>query len=1156
VTFTIASAETATDARQDAPPPEIPGYELVAELGRGGMGVVYHARQTRLNREVALKMILAGEFAAADVRLRFLAEAEVVAKLQHPNIVQLYEFNVFNGVPYFSLEYVGGGALDKKLAKQPLPPGEAAALIETLARAIHYAHERGVVHRDLKPGNILLQNCPASSVSEAGSSSGAHPSHRSLHGGSSFGTLSCVVRGTPFVPKVTDFGLAKCGAEGTGLTVTGAVMGTPSYMAPEQAGGRSRDVGPAADTYSLGAILYECLTGRPPFQSATPFDTVMQVVHEEPVPPKRLQSKVDRDLETICLKCLQKEAGKRYATTLELADDLARYLNGEAIRARPVGPIERTIRWARRRPAAAALIAVLVVAATVIGVGGWVTSAQLGAALKDAREQREQAVANAAEAERLRRAAEGNADEAARQQKVAEQNAAEANKQRQAVAGNLTKRFETVDDILFNMDGRLANMSGGGPAMLRREFLDEIRKFSDRLLKDSPDDPQVIRQSARVYRSIGDLSRRGDPREADTAYDKALRLTRRLAAISPDKPEYKNDLAQTSYSRALALGSSRRFQPALEVWGETVQLFDDLATSKTGDAASGDRSAAVRAARAVYFRADVLEEMKRVPDAVAGFRDALTRQEKLVAADPKDDDVLEDLGFTAFSLAGAVETADQDLAAELLRKALAWHKEAARLAPQRSHTANVRNAYDDLYTFCQRHRRAADLAAVADEYQANPVDRRYADYNAGCYYALAAKVAADSARADEYAAKAVSLLDAAAENAFTFEDRVHLLKDADLDGLRDRADYKALVAKLDRRFPGRPVTPAELLASLRQEFDGYLARYDQLRSSAVTLAERRRAQRSRPDFPAVGDKVLKLAAESKDSAAAMDALTWVLETGAGLQRPTPAEEKLIDRGLAMLDGYLFKPEFANACRVLGANPSPGGDKLLAKAAGSHADRDVRGLAAFALGLSFAAQAEGAKPGSALQGRLSRQAEDQFEKVVKGFGPVFYLNSTLGAEAKRKLYEVRSLSIGRLAREIEGETLDGKRMTLSGQKGKVTLVFFWANWCGFCRQLYPSTRDWAEKYKARQFAVVGVNCDDDPAAARRAVDREKLTWPSWWDGGPSGGRISEQWQVNGFPNLYLIDAAGVIRKKWQEKPDTEDVQDAIEVLLKEAERGRK
>jgi WD40 repeat protein len=300
----------------------IPGHEILGELGRGGMGVVYKARQTHLNRVVAVKVVLAGGHASADELARFRAEAEAVARMQHPNIVQIFETGQQDGLPYFTLEYVDGGSLAHKLDGTPLPPAEAAELVETLARAVHYAHTNGVVHRDLKPANVLLAQ-----------------------------------DGTP---KITDFGLAKK-VEGGGVTRSGAIMGTPSYMAPEQAGGQTKQIGPATDLYALGAILYECLTGRPPFKAATDLDTILQVISDDPVPPTQLQSKTPRDLETICLKCLRKEPEKRYATAHGLADDLQRFLNNEPITARPVGRVERGLKWVRRQPALAAMIAATVV---------------------------------------------------------------------------------------------------------------------------------------------------------------------------------------------------------------------------------------------------------------------------------------------------------------------------------------------------------------------------------------------------------------------------------------------------------------------------------------------------------------------------------------------------------------------------------------------------------------------------------------------------------------------------------------------------------------------------------------------------------------------------------------------------------------------------
>jgi serine/threonine-protein kinase len=321
-----------------APPlaalPHVPGYEVQAVLGRGGMGVVYKAWHQRLRRTVALKMLLAGPYSRPEELERFLREAETVAGLQHANIVHVHEAGEVDGVPYFTMEFVEGGSLAQKRAGTPQPARPAAALVASVAEAVHSAHQRGIVHRDLKPGNILL-----------------------------------AADGTP---KLSDFGLARRLEAATGLTQSGAAVGTPGYMAPEQAEGKARDVGPAADIYALGAIFYELLTGRPPFCGETATETLRQVVSQDPVPPSRLNAAVPRDAETICLKCLQKDRQRRYPSAAALADDLHRFGRNEPIVARPIGPLERARRWTQRHKAAAALVATAVaLLALTIGGGAW-----------------------------------------------------------------------------------------------------------------------------------------------------------------------------------------------------------------------------------------------------------------------------------------------------------------------------------------------------------------------------------------------------------------------------------------------------------------------------------------------------------------------------------------------------------------------------------------------------------------------------------------------------------------------------------------------------------------------------------------------------------------------------------------------------------------
>jgi serine/threonine protein kinase/WD40 repeat protein len=334
--------------------PRVPGYELLAEVGRGGMGVVYKARHKRLDRVVALKMILASAHATPAELLRFFSEAEAIARLRHPNIVQIYEVGEHEGRPFLALEYVDGGSLAQRTAGQPQPPRAVAALVERLARAVHHAHQQGIVHRDLKPANILL-DCRFSVFDsrlegqEEGADRAAIENRKSK------------IENPLGHPKIADFGLAKQIRAPAHLTPSGAVLGTPQYMAPEQAVGRPDAVGPAADVYALGSILYELLAGRPPIIGADPVDTVLRVVSEEPIPLSRLQPATPRDLAVVCMKCLEKDPARRYATAEELADDLARYLRAEPIRARPAGEWDRLVKWARRRPAVAGLLGALLV---------------------------------------------------------------------------------------------------------------------------------------------------------------------------------------------------------------------------------------------------------------------------------------------------------------------------------------------------------------------------------------------------------------------------------------------------------------------------------------------------------------------------------------------------------------------------------------------------------------------------------------------------------------------------------------------------------------------------------------------------------------------------------------------------------------------------
>src|SRR5215471_4295225 len=310
-------------------PHRLGDYELAEEIDRGGMGAVYRARQVSLNREVAVKVLLGGQFFRQSERFRH--EAEVAASLNHPNIVSIYEVGEHKGQPYFSMQLIEGRSLAEMARDGALPVQDAAQLLKTVAEAVHFAHERHLLHRDLKPSNILVDSAN--------------------------------------IPHITDFGLAKRFEEQGELTLPGQVLGTPNYMSPEQADPRCGQTTAASDIYSLGAILYHLLTARPPFMTGTLAQTLRLVIESEPVAPRLLNPAVPHDLQTICLKCLEKEPQRRYASARELGDELGRFLRGEPIRARPLGPLARSIRWCRRKPALALAISPGIALLLVIGIG-------------------------------------------------------------------------------------------------------------------------------------------------------------------------------------------------------------------------------------------------------------------------------------------------------------------------------------------------------------------------------------------------------------------------------------------------------------------------------------------------------------------------------------------------------------------------------------------------------------------------------------------------------------------------------------------------------------------------------------------------------------------------------------------------------------------
>lgn len=524
-----------------------PGFELLEELGRGGSAIVFKARQQSLNRLVALKMILAGQFASEQSLERFRQEAQAVAQLQHPGIVQIHEVGEHHNLPFLSLEFVPGGTLHQLLVSGPLKNDVAARLVESLARTIHFAHERGIVHRDLKPGNVLL----GEEWERSESSESTQTGDSEIVSSDSNGQLS--------TPKIGDFGLARLIDVGSKLTATGQVIGTPSYMAPEQARQAKTLSGPAADIYSLGAILYETLTGRPPFQAATILETLEQVCDQEPVSPRQLQPRLTADLETICLKCLEKTPSRRYSTALELAEDLARFLNHEPITARPSSLIERGRKWVHRRPAVAALLALLV----LLTAFGW------GMILREAqRANREAARANSNEATARR-----ERDDAQAQRALADKERENARLARLRAETNFLKA--TVVVARLGELGMQLQHEPGQQATSSRLF-DAVLEFYEQVLVEQGDDPLVRREAAVAFLRAAEIRELlGEQDRAASLANRAVELLEQLADQAAS-PATNRKLAEALQQQAASARNRRDGPSAADALRRSITLLTEL----------------------------------------------------------------------------------------------------------------------------------------------------------------------------------------------------------------------------------------------------------------------------------------------------------------------------------------------------------------------------------------------------------------------------------------------------------------------------------------------------------------------------------------------------------------------------------------------------
>jgi serine/threonine protein kinase len=495
---TLVRTDTRPAARPSPSPTRTFGdYELIEMIAKGGMGVVYKARQRKLNRLVAVKMILAGQFADETDVERFYAEAEAAANLRHPNIVAIHEVGEFEGQHFFSMDFIEGQTLGDLVRENPLSARRAAQYVKTVAETMHFAHEQGFLHRDLKPSNVMLDR-----------------------------------NGEPLI---MDFGLAKkATGETSQLTISGAIVGTPSYMPPEQAAGRNDDVTARSDVYSIGAILYELLTGRPPFRATNPYETIKQVLELEPASPRVLNDGIPRDLETICLKCLQKEPARRYTSGQDLADELQRFLDGMPIRARPISLPERAWRWCRRNPVLASAMAI---AATGILVA---LIAVTGAYIRT-------------------KAALAESDKSFRQ------------------------ALDAVNELFTEVsEDTLLQQPGMQP--LRKSLLSRALEYYERFRQQRGDDPTVQDELALATFRVGKIKEAIEsPEAALVEYERAREMQDRLLAQRPHDTDRLQNLSNTFTAMGPAYFALQRPKESLEAFGKAVELREQLAAANPHD---------------------------------------------------------------------------------------------------------------------------------------------------------------------------------------------------------------------------------------------------------------------------------------------------------------------------------------------------------------------------------------------------------------------------------------------------------------------------------------------------------------------------------------------------------------------------------------------
>ena len=600
-------------------------YELLEKIAQGGMGVVFKARQISLNRIVAVKMILSGQFASEEEVQRFYAEAESAAKLDHPNIIPIYEVGKHKDFHFFSMGFVDGESLAEKISERPMDPRETAQKLSAVCQAIEYAHQQGVIHRDLKPANILLDS-----------------------------------QGQP---RIADFGLAKQLHNDSGLTTTGQILGTPSYMSPEQAEGVPERIGTSSDVYSLGAVLYALLTGRPPFQAATLVATLKQLMEKEPVPLRELDSDIPRDLETIALKCLQKDSLARYDSAQELSAELERFLNGVPILARPISKSERAWRWCRRNPAIAGLAAsVVFVLLAGVTFSTWFAI--------DAHQQALIAQSKADEAQKEKNRADEKAQEARTNETKAKESALQEKLAKQESEASFRQAFDAVNNF-FTRVSEDALLNQPGMQSYRKKLLRQALEYYQALLSQRANDPSIREEIAATYFRVGRITLEVDsPEEALRFFKKAFSIQSELIEEDKDERKHQYAIGNTLSFMARVYFKTHDINQAITSYQKVLALRKSLFKLSPENREYG------RTLANTYMNLGLIEkysgqkknDSSRFSKAKDLMKKAQSLRMQLLDEDMHDQKVLSDFGKGAYNLGNlAVIMGEQSARNELMR---------------------------------------------------------------------------------------------------------------------------------------------------------------------------------------------------------------------------------------------------------------------------------------------------------------------------------------------------------------------------------------------------------------------------------------------------------------------------------------------------------